>query len=99
MDPEELYQQLIDGKKVVTSEGLKGPIEVTPAEEFDMESIDAVLCAYATPDAFRVEGAVDVECDDCKTMVILSPTSPVKPPKLCFKCAMARENGEQSVNE
>lgn len=86
-------------KHAVTSDGLNGPLKVEPLEDFDPDSVDAVVCGYAEPGAYRIPGAIDVECDDCKAMVILSPMSPVKPPKLCFKCALAREHGEQSINE
>lgn len=86
-------------KQAVTSDGLKGPLEVQPLEDFNPDSVDAVVCGYAVPGAYRIPGAIDVECDGCKTMIILSPSSPVKLPKYCFKCAIARDNGEQTVNE
>lgn len=85
----------------ITGEGCKldGAITVTKNDEFDPASIDFVVCGFARPDAYRVNGAVDVACDDCGTMVIFSPASPKGKPRICFPCAQARINEEQSINE
>lgn len=85
---------------VVTSENtLNGVMTVTKADEFDPASIDFVVCGYARPDAYRSKDAVDVPCGDCQAMIILSPSSPQDKPRLCYPCAQARINQEQSVNE
>lgn len=93
MGPEEGIKFL--NRHVITSDSLHGQVQLTPREEFDPESVDFVVCGPALPDAYRVDGAIDVECDDCKVLVILSPSSPVKPPKLCFSCASARQRVEK----
>jgi hypothetical protein len=87
------------GKHCITTDPAGDGIIVTPNEEFNPEGIDFVVCGYAQSGAYRVPGAIDVECHDCKTMIILSPSSPVKPPKLCHACAIDRQNGEQAVKE
>lgn len=69
------------------------------------EAVDYVVCGKASslPLEQRDKGSVEVECHVCKTLVILSPSSPVKPPKLCHECAVNRlkdkSAGEQSFNE
>lgn len=84
---------------ITQDDGLKGAFTVTGKDKFDSDKIDFVVCGYASPDAYRVQGAIDVECDDCQAMIILSPSSPLKKPKVCFACAQARANEEQSINE
>jgi len=69
------------------------------------EAVDYVVCGKASsvPLEQRDKGSVEVECHACKTLVILSPSSPVKPPKLCPDCALEKmkeaDAGEQSLNE
>jgi hypothetical protein len=75
-------------------------IQIKSPEE--CEKADFVLCLESKPEneARRTKGSIDVACDGgCGTMVMLSSSSPVKPPKLCMKCAVARLESQQSFSE
>lgn len=59
------------------------PIKVVTKEE--AESMDVVVCG----DKAMIPGCLEAVCSICKARIVVSPTSPAKPPKICLKCIPA----------
>ena len=59
---------------------------VTPAEAEEAEYLVCARLGTATPFGDNCRG----ECVMCGEAVIFRPCSPVKPPRICFGCALER---------
>ena len=101
-------QRLVEEIRQLKKELLQkmGPfknINCMVAGDKDTDTAQLVVCAEATPDAFRVDGTIEVACSKCGKIVLLSPDSPRKPPKVCMDCAIAcankfnMEDGQESL--
>lgn len=77
-------------------------IDCIVAGDKDQDKAEMIVCAEATPDAFRVKGTVEATCSKCGVAVLLSPDSPKGPPKVCMPCAIKlaekrdKEEGQDS---
>jgi len=63
------------------------PIKILSPEECEQASF--VVCARVGH-GVKVPGHIEIECSDCAAPIMLAPSSPVKPPKICIPCMMKR---------
>lgn len=86
-------------KKKPTIQEFMAALQVGTTEE--CEKADFVVCLTATPDnqQYKANGSIEVPCDGCGAMLMLHPTSPVKPRKLCLGCATECLEDSQSLSE
>lgn len=66
------------------------PMKVVGNPEVDAADVDFVVCHRVIDLPIpATEGATIEHCTKCGERVWIAPTSPKKPPKVCFPCGMA----------